>query len=264
MDKHELNIGCILHASWLHYFYFSMACWTSCFASHLFQLVVLGRTPNPGIVVYHCISWGAPVLSLLLTYYQLVEDARVSSSSSYDLLIPWCGRNSDDIFRSPYGVIGKWQRFGAVYIPLIGIALFNLMLYVMIVRAAYSRTIQHPSQARNVYTRVHMYLGTFCFCSFWGLAYQLLSWIIDDDNDHRPPPWHRTFRLFESLFDPLQPFLNSLVYVSHDQEHWIVRHFPSQCWTRRTKTCPVDDDEEEEEKQKHESLLLHHESSSST
>ena len=92
------------------------------------------------------------------------------------------------------------QQFLMFYLPAVLIFSYNVSIYVFLARQVHGTEL-----GANIRKRVLLYLLVFSICACWGLVhriYQLFS------KDHQPL---QALIYLESVFGPLQGFLNALV-----------------------------------------------------
>lgn len=192
---------CYTQAFVLEFFYLALYVWTTVFALHLYQIIIKRcERPQKYLTFYSCVGWGIPMLfTLIVALRQLSGKIGVGVDDR-----PWCWL-SNHSREGTWSSIGAWQQFGYFYLPISVILIFNVCLYVVIV-------VQMPSQeslTARVKHRLILYFAVFLFCAVWGFLNRMLQMLSPNHASNR------FLDIMESAFDPLQPFLNAMVYATN-------------------------------------------------
>ncbi|CAI5711868.1 hypothetical protein KXD40_005872 [Peronospora effusa] len=200
---------CYTQALTLQYFYLASYLWTSCFAFHVYQIIVKrNEYPEEFLWVYRSIGWGLPGLVLIyLILRQLTGHIGVGGA---DRLWCWIAVHTTDEETGEESL--AWQREGALqqlllfYAPVVSVFVFNVIIYHNILKF-----LNMDPMAQRFREKVKLYLGIFFFCSVWGIINRLVQFF---RADHTPIEF---VCVMESIFDPLQPLLNAVAYGTNKQ-----------------------------------------------
>ena len=194
--KHP-GVLCVVQGYLLQFFYLASFLWTACFAWHLFQLIWLkNRRAYQLEWKYHLLSWGIPGAVCLYFAIRQVYFHEPGMGGTKDR--PWCwitSNNPNDKF--------EWEQFVFFYFPLIAILLFNLFIYVLLLKRLRNNLSGMELKIRQ---RLLLYVGVFIFLSGWGLANRVYQFVSKTASPNY-------FLLcMDAICGPLQGFCNAIVY----------------------------------------------------
>ncbi len=157
--------------------------WSCCFAFSLYRHV-LYRSSNEELQayepIYHALCWSAAASTTVVVF----------ASDVITDLGPWCWINQRY----------NYLRFIIFYGPLIAAMLFSCVAFVLIRKGFAPAKLGSAVQRRITY-----YLPVFVLSMVWGLANRVQNWAA---------PNHPVYplMLLHAIFNPLQGFLNVLVF----------------------------------------------------
>jgi len=158
---------------------FSVLCsffWTACFSHRLYLSTTRANIHKHLNLIYHTVSW-VPALVVSLITIPMIAD------TGY-----WCWISDQ------YSV---W-RFVFFFGPLWIIMVFNATIYVQVLRTT-------RNQRQSLWPKLTWYLVIFILCNSFSTANRIQNVV----NPNNPIEWLLTL---QAIFDPLQGFLNCLVY----------------------------------------------------
>jgi len=189
-DGYSLTL-CKLFRACINFFFVSSFMWTSAISLHIF--VSSKQRAQIPQVWFHLVCWGIPSISTtVLVSAQMIELEQESG---------WCHLKP----------VATWTLW---FSPLIISFLFDAVLYFLILfryynppnttSLSYMNERQRKLQLKTK-KRITLYLFVFFLCWIWDITNNLISLI----NPHKSIYW---LWVLQSLFMPLQGFLNFLVY----------------------------------------------------
>jgi len=188
---------CVIQGYLLQFFYLASFLWTACFAWHLFQLIWLkNRRAYKLEWRYHLLSWGVP--GAICLYFFIRQEFFHEPGMGGTKDRPWCwisSNNPNDKF--------EWEQFVFFYFPLLAILLFNLFIYVLLLKR-----LRHnlSGMELKIRQRLLLYVGVFIFLSGWGLANRVYQFV---SNTATP---NYFLLCMDAICGPLQGFCNAIVY----------------------------------------------------
>ena len=189
---------CVIQGYVLQFFYLASFLWTACFAFHLFQLIwIKNRRAYKLGWRYHVLSWGIP--GGICIYFGIKQYFK-EPGMGYTQDRPWCWITSSSVDRPDKF---QWETFAFFYIPLVSILLFNLCLYVCLVRRLHNNL---SSMEYKIRQRLVLYIAVFIFLTGWGLANRIYEFL---DPDKKPSKFLLNM---DAFCGPLQGFCNAIVY----------------------------------------------------
>ncbi|GLD96153.1 hypothetical protein PINS_up004831 [Pythium insidiosum] len=238
---HAHEATCYVQAFLLQYFYLASYLWTACFAFHLYQIIVV-RNEYPERLLWHyrVIGWGIPGATIaFLVLRQLTGHLGVGAADRR-----WCWisvHTVDDV--ATWQREGAWQQLLLFYVPIGVIFLFNAVMYRLILRF-----LAFDPMRDRLKRRIVFYLVVFFLCSIWGVINRIVQFV---RHDHEPSSF---LTLMECICDPLQPFLNAVVYGTNRSS---LEAYKERCCTRWFYASLPSSDEEDDSTLDHASLLSH-------
>ncbi|KAH9089527.1 hypothetical protein AeMF1_011702 [Aphanomyces euteiches] len=193
---------CYIQGYLLQFTTLSSYLWTTCFAFHLYQILLKqNKTPEMYEVRYLCFAWGIPLLILAAFATQ--------QACGFTLIgfggLPWCWIRSWSE--------GHWSSDGFMlqmvffYGPLLIAVVFNLVLFVLVAaKLGSSTTVMSTDLEDKVRHRMMAYIGIFLITSVWGALGRTFQ-VISPGHELSP-----VFLTLSAFFSPLQGFLNCIIY----------------------------------------------------
>eukprot|EP01112_Ceratiomyxa_fruticulosa_P020579 TRINITY_DN7051_c0_g1_i1.p1 TRINITY_DN7051_c0_g1~~TRINITY_DN7051_c0_g1_i1.p1 ORF type:complete len:307 (-),score=9.09 TRINITY_DN7051_c0_g1_i1:150-1070(-) len=205
---------CIFFRAGINLFFVSSFLWTVSISIHIW--VCAQQRAQIPILFFHLVSWGlSAVMTLVLIGGKFIE---VEPDTH------WCHPDP----------IAKWLLW---FTPLVGSFLCNSLFYFLSIRrfkvesvdvensrdiAILARNVRQKKLQWKIKKRLTLYLLVFALCWIWDVVNQILRGF------NIEPPY--ILVLLQSIFSPMQGFLNFLVYGMNS------RMFKSSCCGRETKT----------------------------
>jgi hypothetical protein len=182
---------CKVFRACINFFFVSSFCWTSAISLHIFvSSKQIAQIPQ---IWFHVACWGIP--SITTTVLVTGNMFALEEQSG------WC-------HLQPFAMWALW------FAPLIVSFLFNAVLYLLIIIRYYnppnSSSLSYLNERQRkvqqkIKKRITLYLFVFFLCWIWDLINNIISFI----HPHMGIYW---LWVLQSLFFPLQGFLNFLVY----------------------------------------------------
>eukprot|EP01121_Diplochlamys_sp_Union-15-3_P000057 TRINITY_DN10047_c0_g5_i1.p1 TRINITY_DN10047_c0_g5~~TRINITY_DN10047_c0_g5_i1.p1 ORF type:complete len:307 (-),score=16.88 TRINITY_DN10047_c0_g5_i1:49-969(-) len=202
-NTNDVHTVCRFLAPFNIFFTCSSFLWTACIAVHLYISVRRG-TNSSYTTIYHIISWGYPLATLITVF-------ATRSGDRADTQTYWC-------FIAAFSSKVKWLllRSMTVYLPLV-ISWFIALVFYLLTRF---RLNSEFKQQEIVALRVksHFNLSTkltfiplvFIFLRVWGMVATIVQGVYGSDYDYSKFVW---LEFLHCIGDPGQGFVNSLFYV---------------------------------------------------
>ncbi|OQS04013.1 hypothetical protein THRCLA_20999 [Thraustotheca clavata] len=194
-------LPCFLQGYGLQFCMVSSYLWTSCFAFHLYQILVKNnKTPEMYEWRYILLSWGVPMFILLMF--------GVEHLCGFVLIgfggLPWCWiRAWSDNHWAVDGYVFQMLFF---YGPLTIALSYNMIIFVGIASKLGQSSVMSTGMEDKIRRRMMAYTTVFLLTFTWGglgRTFQVIS------PEHELSP---VFLALTSFFTPLQGFLNCLIY----------------------------------------------------
>eukprot|EP01116_Phalansterium_solitarium_P024411 TRINITY_DN894_c0_g1_i1.p2 TRINITY_DN894_c0_g1~~TRINITY_DN894_c0_g1_i1.p2 ORF type:complete len:315 (+),score=57.06 TRINITY_DN894_c0_g1_i1:124-1068(+) len=182
---------CVFLRAVLQFGYLASFMWTSCISVLLYRATM--QASNEGMarmVAMNLVSWGIPGI--------LVGVLIALKGIAYEAKSQWCS--------SP--PVLEWLFW---FTPLLLSLCFNLVMYSLILhkfrrnRQLLVQAQPKPKVGNLIWTRITLYILVFIICWVWDVVDHVLSYVYPDC--HVYILW-----TLQTIFSPLQGFLNFLVY----------------------------------------------------
>ena len=199
---------CYVLAAWNQFFSLSTYLWTAAIAHNMYSVLV--RTVHRGAHLkdedvrlrqYHTYVWGA---SALLT-------AVAGAAGTYGLAGQWCWIDPGS----------QWARAALYFVPLLGIFVYNMVVYRRIGAAVQSSPVRSA-----VAFRLRFYLLIFFATITPSVANRAQNLLLPDSPSF-------VLYMLQSLLQPLLGLGNALVYGYNKR----VRHAHARAWRRCARRC---------------------------
>lgn len=184
--KGKEDMLCVIQATTLQYFEIASVLWGVCVAITL--VLFFNRDDlSPRMTIFHMICWGIPVPVITVCLYMDLFGYAGAT---------WCW-------------ISNPQYRLMAYLPCLLFSFINFISFIYLIYKSAGESGIYVSFRRKIYS----YLLASFICVLPALANRIQNWI---------QPHNQIFILFfmQALFQPLQGFVNSLVYGLTDEHYY--------------------------------------------
>ncbi|EQC36636.1 hypothetical protein SDRG_06075 [Saprolegnia diclina VS20] len=192
---------CYVQGYGLQFCVLSSYLWTTCFAFHLYQILVkANKTPEMYEWRYVLLAWGAPLLIVLMFMSQQLCGFELIGFGG----LPWCWVRSwsDDQWVLDGYVLQMLFFYGPITMALA----VNTALFLTVATKLGRSTVMSTGMEEKIRWRMMAYIGIFVLTCAWGglgRTFQVIS------PEHEISP---VFLALTAFFAPLQGALNCVTY----------------------------------------------------
>ncbi|OQR95026.1 hypothetical protein ACHHYP_00504 [Achlya hypogyna] len=197
----DIPLVCFIQGYGLQFCLLSSYLWTSCFAFHLYQILVkTNKTPEMYEWRYILLSWGIPLIIVAMFAIQHLCGFVLIGFGG----LPWCWIRSWSA--NEWALDGYVLQMLFFYAPLMVALCFNVTVFVFVANKLGRTTVMSSGMEDKIRRRMMAYTAVFLATFAWGAlgrTFQVIS------------PGHAISPAFLSLtafFSPLQGALNCLTY----------------------------------------------------